>query len=125
MTEKTEAERNRRHAAERKAVKAERDTMMQSKTQTGGLLLVHDRDLLGVLDDWVATLAGQDFIDVLPLLRRTFGEYSAPERANIAAAVKRLAGGAPGPARRVDDSLDAVRAAGVLRTVAAILGAAR
>jgi cob(I)alamin adenosyltransferase len=41
MTEKTEAERNRRHAAERKAVKAERDTMMQSKTQTGGLLLVH------------------------------------------------------------------------------------
>jgi cob(I)alamin adenosyltransferase len=46
MTEETEAaegeaERNRRHAAERKAVKAERDTMMQSKTQTGGLLLVH------------------------------------------------------------------------------------
>jgi hypothetical protein len=91
----------------------------------GGLLLVHDRDLLGVLDDWVAALADQDFIDVLPLLRRTFGEYSAPERANIAAAVKRLAGGAPGPARPGDDSLDAARAAGVLRTVAAILGAAR
>jgi hypothetical protein len=91
----------------------------------GGLLLVHDRDLLGVLDDWVATLAGQDFTDVLPLLRRTFGEYSPPERANIAAAVRQLAGGAPGPARRADDSLDAARAAGVLRTVAAILGAAR
>src|SRR5271168_737617 len=41
MTEETEAERNRRHAEERKAVKAERDVMMQSKTQTGGLLLVH------------------------------------------------------------------------------------
>jgi cob(I)alamin adenosyltransferase len=39
MTE--EAEQNRRHAEERKAVKAERDVMMQSKTQTGGLLLVH------------------------------------------------------------------------------------
>jgi hypothetical protein len=91
----------------------------------GGLLLVHDRDLLGVLDDWVAALADQDFIDVLPLLRRTFGEYSAPERANIAAAVKRLAGGVPGPARPGDDALDAARAAGVLRTVAAILGAAR
>jgi cob(I)alamin adenosyltransferase len=36
-----EAELNRRHAEERKAVKAERDVMMQSKTQTGGLLLVH------------------------------------------------------------------------------------
>jgi hypothetical protein len=90
----------------------------------GGLLLVHDRDLLGVLDDWVASLSGQDFMDVLPLLRRTFGEYSAPERANIAAAVRQLSDGVPGPARRADDSLDAARAAGPLRTVAAILGAA-
>ncbi|NNM57578.1 cob(I)yrinic acid a,c-diamide adenosyltransferase [Acidocella sp.] len=40
-TEDSEAERNRRHAEERKAVKAERDVMMQSKTQTGGLLLIH------------------------------------------------------------------------------------
>jgi Family of unknown function (DUF5682) len=90
----------------------------------GGLLLVHDRDLLGVLNDWVATLPGQDFTDVLPLLRRTFGEYSEPERANIAASVKQLSDGTSGPARRADDSLDAARAAGALRTVAAILGAA-
>jgi hypothetical protein len=91
----------------------------------GGLLLVHDRDLLGVLDDWVATLPGQDFMDVLPLLRRTFGDYSAPERANIAAAVKRLASGAAGAADPDEEPLDAARAAGALRTVAAILGAAR
>jgi cob(I)alamin adenosyltransferase len=39
MTDETE--KNLRHAAERKAVKAERDVMMQSKTQTAGLLLVH------------------------------------------------------------------------------------
>jgi cob(I)alamin adenosyltransferase len=39
MTDETEL--NRRHAEERKAVKAERDLMMQSKTLTGGLLLVH------------------------------------------------------------------------------------
>ena len=90
----------------------------------GGLLLVHDRDLLRVLDDWVASLPGQDFMDVLPLLRRTFGEYSAPERANIAAAARQLSDGAPAPARRDDDSLDAGRAVGALRTVAAILGAA-
>jgi len=41
MTEDTETERNRLHAEERKAVKAERDVMMQSKTRTEGLLLVH------------------------------------------------------------------------------------
>jgi cob(I)alamin adenosyltransferase len=39
MTDETE--RNRLHAAERKAVKAAREEMMQSKTRTGGLLMVH------------------------------------------------------------------------------------
>jgi hypothetical protein len=87
----------------------------------GGLLLVHDRQLLAVLDDWVATLPGQDFTDVLPLLRRTFGEYTGPERANIAAAVRNLSGGGPA-AGQAAEAVDARRAAGALRTVAAILG---
>ena len=39
-----EAERNRRHAAERKAVQAERRVMMQDKTKTAGLLLLHTGD---------------------------------------------------------------------------------
>jgi hypothetical protein len=90
----------------------------------GGLLLVHDRDLLAVLDGWVAALPDQDFMDVLPLLRRTFGGFTAPERANIAAAIRQLAGGAPAR-EAADDSLDAGRAAAALRTVAAILGGAR
>ena len=90
----------------------------------GGMLLVHDRDLLGVLDSWVATLPGQDFMDVLPLLRRTFGGFSAAERANIAAAVRHLAGGAPARAAS-DEPVDERRAAGALRTVAAILGGGR
>jgi Family of unknown function (DUF5682) len=90
----------------------------------GGLLLVHDRGLLAVLDGWVAALPDQDFMDVLPLLRRAFGGFTAPERANIAAAVRQLAGGAPARAA-AGDSLDAGRAAAALRTVAAILGGAR
>ena len=36
-----ETEQNRRHNEAKRAQKAERDVMMQSKTQTGGLLLVH------------------------------------------------------------------------------------
>lgn len=39
-----EAEKNRRHTEARKAQKAERDAMMETKTQTGGLLLVHTGD---------------------------------------------------------------------------------
>ena len=90
----------------------------------GGLLLVHDRELLAVLDDWVATLTSQDFTDVLPLLRRTFGEYTGPERANIGAAVRSLGSGAP-PAADPDEAVDAARAAGAVRTVAAILREAK
>jgi hypothetical protein len=87
----------------------------------GGLILVHDRELLTVLDDWVATLPGQDFTDVLPLLRRTFGRYTAPERANIGAAARNLSSGAPSAVRPAV-TVDPARAAGALRTVAAILG---
>ena len=93
----------------------------------GGLLLVHDRDLLGVLDGWLASLDEDDFMDALPLLRRTFGEFSAPERASIGTAVAAMsAGGAPaGPRPGRDESFDADRAAAALRTVALILGGAR
>jgi Family of unknown function (DUF5682) len=89
-----------------------------------GLLLVHDRELLAVLDGWIVTLSGQDFMDVLPLLRRAFGEFSAAERANIATAVKHLGRGAP-VRDDADEPVDAGRAAGALRTVAAILGGPR
>ena len=90
----------------------------------GGLLLVHDRDLLGVLDDWVAALGDQDFMDALPLLRRTFSGFTAPERANIADAVRHLTGGTPGRTGP-GEPVDAGRAAGALRTVATILGGGR
>jgi Family of unknown function (DUF5682) len=90
----------------------------------GGLLLVHDRDLLATLDGWVASLSAQEFLDVLPLLRRTFGEFAGPERSSIGQAVRHLSDeGARGRGDRTADSggLDAGRAAGALRTVAMIL----
>ena len=89
-----------------------------------GLLLVHDRDLLSILDDWLASLADQDFTSVLPLLRRTFGGFAAAERANIGQAVRQLTGGAP-PRASGAEPVDEARAAGALRTVAAILAGAR
>ncbi len=97
-----------------------------------GLLLAHDRDLLGILDGWVASLSEQEFLDVLPLLRRTFGEFAAPERSSIGRAVRHLlpatshrrGGVASAPQRGGTsdaDEIDAERAAGALRTVAMIL----
>jgi hypothetical protein len=101
----------------------------------GGLLLVHDRDLLAVLDGWVASLGEEEFLDVAPLLRRTFGEFSAPERASIGSAVRQLPGGHGAAARRGPagsaagpadaDDYDRDRAAAALATVEEILGGAR
>ena len=55
--------------------------------QGGGSLLVHDRALLGLVDTWLASLGGEAFQATLPLLRRTFGSFSPPERTRIAASV--------------------------------------
>jgi hypothetical protein len=94
----------------------------------GGLLLVHDRDLLGVVDSWVASLGADEFMEVLPLLRRTFGEFSAPERSGIGRAVRRLGDERADGNSAADGGdvmlVDARRAAGAVRTVAAILGGA-
>jgi hypothetical protein len=54
----------------------------------GGLVLLHDADLLNMVDDWMATVMGHTFDDVLPLLRRTFGGFPAAERRMIGAAIK-------------------------------------
>jgi hypothetical protein len=90
----------------------------------GGLLLMHDRELLGTVDSWVASLDADEFTEVLPLLRRTFGLYEAGERAGIGRAVRRL--GADGPDSGTGSGavvhVDATRAAGARRTVVAILG---
>jgi hypothetical protein len=89
-----------------------------------GLLLLHDPELLTVLDTWVTSLDEQDFLDVLPLLRRTFGSFSVPERANLGHAVQHL-GTSPQTPANDPDPVDPQRAAAVLRTVAAILGGHR
>lgn len=91
----------------------------------GGLLLGHDTELLALLDDWVAGLAGPEFVDVLPLLRRTFGTFAVGERRNIAAQLRRGPGHAqgrsagPGSAGAVDEE----RAGPAVAAVARILGA--
>ena len=44
------------------------------------LLLLHNESLFTLLDNWVAGLSHEGFIDLLPLLRRSFAHYSFPER---------------------------------------------
>lgn len=92
----------------------------------GGLLLVHDADLLALLDRWVRGLREQEFVDVLPLVRRSFGAFEAGERRAVADRVRALPVGAAGGARPGAGAgwpdVDPDRAAAALGTVAAILG---
>jgi hypothetical protein len=48
-----------------------------------GLILLHDDLLFQLLDTWVMDLSETDFVAILPLLRRTFSSFDAPERRKI------------------------------------------
>ncbi|MEU7785758.1 DUF5682 family protein [Amycolatopsis sp. NPDC049159] len=86
----------------------------------GALLLVHDEGLLRVIDAWLAGIPPEVFTEVLPLLRRTFGAFSGPEKR----AIGHRAAGLTGPARLapVADELDEDRAERVLPVLATLLG---
>jgi len=63
-----------------------------------GTVLIHDPALLGLLHGWLGGLAEDHFQQILPLLRRTFGQFTGPERARIGSAVGQLDPTAPATA---------------------------
>lgn len=86
-----------------------------------GLMLVHDPALLSILDDWVTQLRDDDFADVVPLLRRTFGQMAPGERQAIGDQVRRLRDPTAVP-QEWPASYDVERAAAALATVSRLLG---
>ncbi|MCC5581303.1 hypothetical protein IMZ11_37435, partial [Microtetraspora sp. AC03309] len=96
----------------------------------GGLLLVHDSRLLAAVDGWLTGLSPEAFVDVLPLLRRTFGAFAPPERRSIGERVRSgtaaARGGGDGGRGATGDGADHddERAAPAVRTVLEILGRA-
>jgi len=86
-----------------------------------GLLLLHDEALWQVLDEWVMALAGETFTALLPLLRRTFSTFAAPERRQMGERVKH---GVSHPTIRaaVSTDFDVARAEAVLPLVVQLLG---
>ena len=85
-----------------------------------GLLLLHNEILWGILDAWVSSLSGEAFTQLLPLLRRTFASFPAPERRQIGERVKH--GGAARTAIAAETEVDAARADRVLPVAARLLG---
>ncbi|AEW96059.1 MULTISPECIES: DUF5682 family protein [Streptomycetaceae] len=95
----------------------------------GGMLLVHDERLLGLVDRWLTAVPKEAFTDVLPLVRRTFGRFEAGVRRSVGELVRRGTGGgaarAAGPAEGLPGfapELDAARADAVLPVLRLLLG---
>ena len=89
-----------------------------------GLLLIHNPVLWKALDDWITELPIEVFQSLLPLLRRTFSEFSHPERQKMMDLVKK--GKAEGEAKDTEDNekneLDFEKAKEVISTVQMLLG---
>ncbi|MEV7285337.1 DUF5682 family protein [Streptomyces sp. NPDC093252] len=96
----------------------------------GGMLLVHDERLLGLVDTWLTGVSPEAFTDVLPLLRRTFAEYEAGVRRTLGELVRRgpgeraVAVGAGAGVPGFGDTLDPDRAGAVAPVVRLLLGTA-
>ena len=100
------------------ATPAEKAQWAEGFTAGGALLLIHDDALLGVLDRWVRSLHDTEFLEVAPLLRRSFGGFSPAERGNLLRATRGLAGGL---ATAAAPDIDLTRADGVLATARMLL----
>ncbi|MEU1480162.1 DUF5682 family protein [Streptomyces sp. NPDC005760] len=94
----------------------------------GGMLLVHDERLLGLVDAWLTGVSAEAFTDVLPLLRRTFSAYEPGVRRTLGELVRRgpgqrgSAAGAGSGIPGFGTDLDADRADAVLPVVRLLLG---
>ena len=87
------------------------------------LLLSYDNTLLEVLNEWLARIGDQAFVNVLPALRRAFGQWPSPQKTDLARQIRDLGSPTPDGNGPVEETFDDVEA--VLDTVSIILGGTR
>jgi hypothetical protein len=92
---------------------------VQGFLHSGGQALIHDPVLWDLLDNWVLSLPETLFTNLLPLLRRTFSTFPAPERRQIGELAK-TGGRANSLTSQIE--LDPLRAEKALALVNLILG---
>jgi hypothetical protein len=115
-----EAARRLRRSLSTAAEPAQAAAWLEGFLRGSGQLLVHDETLLGLIDAWLSGLAGETFPRLLPLLRRTFATFSAPERHSLGERLKRGPTSAAGRAGLHAD-FDQERASSVLPLIELLL----
>ncbi len=84
-----------------------------------GLLLIHDLRLWEILDNWISSLKEDMFINILPLLRRTFSTFPTPERRQMGELAKK--GSIVSKSSQSKTDLDQTRAETILPVLAQLL----
>ena len=85
-----------------------------------GQLLLHDNALWRLIDSWLVRLPEAAFVALLPLLRRAFSAFTAPERRRLGERARQP--GAAALTRDEHTDFDLPRAEAGLRTVLTLLG---
>jgi Family of unknown function (DUF5682) len=84
-----------------------------------GTVLVHDSGLLDIVDTWISTMSNEVFVDVVALLRRTFGAFEPAERRQLGVLITTTTRDTTTP---FGPDVDGARAAAGIATVRAMLG---
>jgi hypothetical protein len=86
-----------------------------------GQLVLLDDNLRNIVDDWICRLTNDEFVVMLPLLRRTFSTFSSPERKQIGERIKLKSTGAT-LVSEDNDHFDHARAEAALPLILKLLG---
>ena len=83
----------------------------------GPVVILQHGELLSVIDGWVSALVEEDFVALLPALRRAFSEFDSNERRVIAQKVASGQGASAAKALSAASAFDAARVELVLPTI--------
>ena len=92
---------------------------------SSGAVLVHDTALLALIDRWLKSLSNDGFVATLPMLRRTFGAFSEPERSQIGQVVQSSNLGKTAMTSGAHDEIDSTSGLDIQRALPALETATR
>ena len=114
---------NRFHfALSRSGNTSEAASWLEGFLKGSGTILILDNRLWSLVDQWVRKLSEDDFIALLPLMRRTFSQFSHAERRKIGEKAKKGEVAVGDVATSSDKDIDAERAMRAMPIVAQLLG---
>jgi hypothetical protein len=89
--------------------------------KSSGTVLLLDGQLWDLINAWIESIGEESFMELLPVLRRTFAEFTPAERRKLGEKAKGTASGAP-LVKMTDADMDEERAVKVISVIQMLLG---